>query len=242
MIDFAGVTIQEKSVVDLLKRELSLHTICRQLMYQTIIKNKAQEFEIDVTDSEIQIEADRMRRELQLENAQKTIEWLQEKMITADDWEASIRDRIFTQKVADAMFGNAANREFQQRQLDYEKVLLYQIVTADSHLAQELAYQIEEAEISFFEAAHRHDSSEIRRRCCGYEGEVSRWELSADVAASVFGSPIQTVIGPMALEQGYGLFFVDALIQPELDEKVYRTICDRLFYDWLDAELQRGID
>ena len=239
MIDFAGADIQLENVVDLLKRELSLHTICRQLMYQKIIRAKAEEFNITVTEDEIQTDADRMRRELQLESAQKTIEWLQEKMITADDWENSIHDRLLTQKVADVMFGETSNREFNQRKLDYEKVLLYKILLPSSHLAQELAYQIEEEEISFFEAAHRYDTDTVRRRCCGYEGEVSRWALEPEVAASIFGAPSQTVVGPIELGSMYGLFFVDEFVEPTLDESVYRSICDRFFYEWLDTEILR---
>lgn len=180
-----------------------------------------------------------MRRELQLESAQKTQDWLKERMITADEWEESIRDRLLAQKLADAMFSDTATQQFNQQKLDYERISLYKIVTADRALAQELAYQIEEEETSFFEAAHRYDSDPARRRCCGYEGEISRWALSPDVAASVFGAPAQTVIGPVVLEQAYGLFFVDEFIEPELTPETYRTIRDRLFYEWLDRELQR---
>ncbi|MEL6814334.1 MAG: peptidylprolyl isomerase, partial [Cyanobacteria bacterium J06598_3] len=79
-----------------------------------------------------------------------------------------------------------------------------------------------------------------RRRCCGYEGEISRWALAPDVAACVFAAPAKTVIGPMVLDQEYGLFFVDEFIKPELTEDLHRTICDRLFYEWLEAELQRN--
>ncbi len=239
MIKFAGIGIQIESVVDLLKQELSLHTICRQLIYKRIIRTSAQERGIEVTEEESQAEADRLRRELRLESAQKTLEWLQERMITADEWEASIRDRLLAQKLADTMFGQTATRQFHQQRLDYEKVSLYKIATSDRKLAQELAYQIEEGEISFFEAAHRYDNDLNRQRCCGYEGELSRWSLPPDITASVFGAPAQTVIGPINLEPEYGLFFVDEFIQPELTEEVYRAACDRLFYEWLDREMQR---
>jgi parvulin-like peptidyl-prolyl isomerase len=239
MIDFAGVGIQLESVVDLLKREMTFHTICRQLIYQRIIRASAKERNIEVTDDEIQAEADRVRRELRLENAQKTLEWLQERMITADEWEASIRDRLLSQKLADAMFGETATHQFNQQKLDYEKVSLYKIVILDSKLAQELTYQIEEEEISFFEAAHRYDDDPIRRRCCGYEGEISRWALPPDIAAVVFCAPAQTIVGPISLGRGYGLFFADEFIEPKLTEETYRAICDRLFYQWLDSELQR---
>ena len=239
MIDFAGVGIQLESVVDLLKRELTLHTICRQLIYQKIIRANAKERGLNVTEDEVQAEADRVRRELQLESAQETLEWLQERMITADEWEASICDRLLAQKLADNMFSEAATRQFNENQLDYEKVSLYKILTDNFSLAQELAYQIEEEEISFFEAAHRYDSDVERRRCCGYEGEVSRWVLDPDLAASLFGAPPQTLVGPIEIGESYGLFFVDEFVAPQITEEIHRAICDRLFYEWLDRELTR---
>ncbi len=237
MIDLASVGIQLDSVVGILKKELTFHTICRQLAYEKIIVTQVKAQNIAVTDDEVQAAADRLRRELRLESIQKTQAWLQERMLTADEWEAGIRLKLEAQKLADVMFGEVAVRQFAQRRLDYESVLLYKLVVEDSSLAQELAYQIEEAETSFFEAAHLYDSNPVRRHCCGYEGEVSRWALAPDVAASVFGAPARTVIGPMALEQGYGLFFVDEFIEPVLTEERRREICDRLFREWLDSQL-----
>lgn len=239
MIDFAGVGIQLESVVDLLKRELTLHTICRQLIYQRIIYTNAEERGIAVSADEIQSEADRLRREMRLESARKTLEWLQERMITADEWEASIRDRLLAKKLADNMFGEAAIRQFNERKLDYEKISLYKIVTDKLSLAQELAYQIEEEEISFFEAAHRYDVDIERRRRCGYEGDVSRWALAPDIAASLFGAPIKTAIGPVEIEREYCLFYVDERAEPQMTEEIYQAICSRLFYEWLDRELSR---
>jgi parvulin-like peptidyl-prolyl isomerase len=239
MIDCADMGIQLEGVVDLLKRELTFHTICRQLAYQKIIRTHSKERGIQVADSEIQAEADCMRREQHLESVQKTQAWLQERMITADEWEDSIRNRLISQKLADAMFGEAAIRQFNQRKLDYEKISLYKIMVSDGSLAQELAYQIEEKEISFFEAAHHYDIQPERRHCCGYEGEVSRWTLPPDIAASVFAAPVQTVIGPFVIGEDYGLFFVDEFIEPTLTEETHRAICDRLFYEWLESELKR---
>jgi len=240
MINFTGVDIQFNSIVSFLKKELTFHSVCRQLVCKQIIQTKATQLSIEVIEDEIQAEADYLRRDLRLESAQKTLEWLQEKMITADEWEESIHDRLLMQKLAKVMFWEAATHHFYQRKLDYESVSLYKIITSNKKLAQELTYQIEEKETSFFEAAHHYDSNTERRRCCGYEGEISRWALAPDVAACVFAAPAKTVIGPMVLDQEYGLFFVDEFIKPELTEDLHRTICDRLFYEWLEAELQRN--
>ena len=239
MVSFAGLDIEVNSIVDFLKKELRLHTVCRQLICKQIIQEKAHELGVTVSDDEIQAKADELRRELRLESAQKTMTWLQERLITADEWEDSIREHLISEKLVVEMFRETANYRFQQQQLDFEKILLYKIETANSKLAQELAYQIEEEEISFFEAAHRYDRTLDRRRTCGYEGEVSRWALDPDVAASLFAAPAHTVIGPVAEDHVSVLFYVDEFVEPALTPQTHRAICDRLFAEWLDAELQR---
>ncbi len=239
MTNFAGIDIQADNIIVFLKQELTFHTVCRQLTNKMIIHANAQERGITVTDDEVQAEADRLRRELKLESTQKTLEWLKEKMITTDDWEQSIYDHLLREKMATAMFSQDAAKQFHQSKLDYEKVVLYKIVIDNPQLAQELAYQIEEEEISFFEAAHLHNVEAHHRRNCGYEGEISRWALAPDTAASIFSAPAKTVVGPLSIETLCALFYVDEFVEPELTEAVHKEICDRLFLAWLDSELQR---
>jgi len=238
-MNFAGIDIQADNIIVFLKQELTFHTVCRQLANKMIIHAGAQERSITVADDEVQAEADRLRRELKLENVQKTLEWLKEKMITTDDWEQSIHDHLLREKMATAMFSDAATQQFHQSKLDHERVVLYKIVTNHPQLAQELAYRIEEEEISFFEAAHLHNLDAHQKRNCGYEGEISRWALAPDTAASIFSAPVKTVVGPLVLDTLCALFYVDEFIKPELTEAIHKEICDRLFSEWLDSELQR---
>ncbi|NJM98474.1 MAG: peptidylprolyl isomerase [Phormidesmis sp. RL_2_1] len=137
------------------------------------------------------------------------------------------------------MFAEEAKVQFEQNRLDYEQVELYRMVVDNAQIAQELSYQIEESEINFFEAAHLYDINPVRRAYCGYEGPKSRWALEPDIAASVFGSEPQAVIGPFALAEGYTLLFIDRFIIPELTDEVYQQIRDRKFNRWLETEIQR---
>ncbi|MGB7251753.1 MAG: peptidylprolyl isomerase [Phormidesmis sp.] len=239
MVDFSGIDIKVDDIIEGLRRDLRFNEICRQVLSLDIIHREAAQRALEVSEEEIQSEGDSIRRELRLESAEKTLEWLNEQHLSAAEWEQSIRDRILTQKLSDAMFKKAARAEFEQNRLDYEQAALYRIVVPNSEIAQELLYQIEEEETNFFEAAHRHNSDPLQRAYCGYEGQVTRWAMEPDIAASVFGANAHDVIGPIAVDKGYALLFVDKFLAPELTDETYQQIRDRKFQLWLDTEIQR---
>lgn len=239
MVTFSGIDIRAEELIDILRRDLKFNELARRALSLRIIHTEAAKRHVEVEDAELQTESDRMRRELKLESAQKTMSWLDEQNLSADEWEESIRDRLLTQKLADAMFKDAARAQFVQNKLDYEQASLYRVIVPSVQVAQELIYQIEENEITFFEAAHLYDIDPLRRAYCGYEGNISRWTLDPDIAASVFGAEPLTVLGPYTLKEGHALFFVDSFIVPELTDEIYQEIRDHKFQQWLAAEIQR---
>ena len=239
MIDFLGIDIREADIIDLLKRDLQYNEVCKRYITLTIIRAEAQKRAIEVSEAEIQAESDSIRRDMRLESAKETLEWLSEQQLSADTWQESIRDRLLAQKLADDMFESAAKTQFEQNKLDYERAALYRIVVPNIQTAQEIIYQIEEDETNFFEAAHLYDIDADRRAYCGYEGQLSRWVLDPDISASVFGANPHEVVGPFTLKEGQALFFVDEFITPELTDDIYQEIRDRKFQQWLDREVQR---
>lgn len=233
----SNVTIDPDEIVGSLKRGIQLKQVSQKILCHRIIEQAAAERDIIVTQDEIQTEADRIRYEMRLEKASDTIAWLTEQMIEPEDWEAGIRDRLLEKKLAESLFANDVEKFFAQNRLDFEQILLYQIIVPYERVAQELFYQIEEGEISFYEAAHLYDIDEGRRRRCGYEGKVYRRKLKPDIASAVFGAPIGEVIGPLQSDQGYHLLMIEEFFPAELTSERYQEIRSRLFREWLESEL-----
>jgi len=129
------------------------------------------------------------------------------------------------------------NRKIENR-LEFEQVSLYQIIVDSEKLAQEIFYQIEEGEISFYEAAHLYDIDIERRKKCGYEGNVDRFNLEPDIAAALFSNAANELIGPIITEQGYHLFIVEEFIPAILTPQRYQEILDNMFQNWLNNELE----
>lgn len=237
MVGDRGGNISPDELVSFLKKNLQYQEARLGVLQQSIVNRAAAARGIEVDPQEIQIEADRQRRERRLERAADTFAWLSDQQITAEEWEAGIRDRLLTQKLMESLFGNEVESYFAQNRLDFDQVLLYQIIVPYEQLANELFYQIEESEISFFEAAHLYDIDPNRRQYCGYEGKLYRWSLRPEIAAVVFAATPGQIIHPVQTEQGFHLLRVEEFISANLTPETRQEILQRLFREWLNGEL-----
>jgi parvulin-like peptidyl-prolyl isomerase len=237
MINLSAAAVELDEIVNFLKRNIQLKEVYQKILQQKIINQAALERGLTVTPEEIQTEANRMRYEKRLERASDTMAWLTDQMISPDDWEAGICDRLLSQKLANSLFSKEVEKAFAQNRLDFDQVLLYQIIVSDDKIAQELFYQIEEREISFYEAAHLYDIDEKRKAQCGCEGKLERWKFKPDMAAIIFSAQLGQVIGPLQTEQGYHIWMVEEFIPAELTPQRYQELLDNMFKEWLSSEL-----
>ena len=237
MKDFSKPLIEASEIIELLRQELQLKTFTQKVWQKKVIEKAAQERGLTVTPEEIQVVGDQLRREKRLEKAADTIAWLVDQMISVEDLEAGIRDRLLAQKLAQHLFSKEVEKVFVQNKLQFDQIILYQIVVATRQLAQELFYQIQEGEISFFDAAHLYDIDENRRHLCGCEGKVYRWGLKPDIAVAVFSAQPGEVIRPIETERGYHLFLVEKFLPAELTPQRYQEILHNMFNEWVSNEV-----
>ena len=237
-VNFYGITINLDEITAFLKQKMTLREICCQIVYERIVEREATARNIVVTAEEINQEAEEVRRAKRLEKASDTIAWLEDEIATVEEWEEGIRKQLQAKKLARELFASEAEVYFNQNRVRFEKFILYQLVVPYEKLAQELFYQIEEEEISFYEAVHLYDIDSQRRYVCGYEGEVYRQDYPADLAAAIFKMPISVgeLTGPIRSPQGYHLFRIENYIPAQLTPELHREIIDRLFQQWLVSE------
>ncbi|MEG4445450.1 peptidylprolyl isomerase [Microcoleus sp. AT9_B5] len=237
MKDFYGPLIEASEIIEQLRQEMQLKTFSQKVLQKKVIEKAARERGLTVTPDEIQAVGDQLRREKRLEKAADTIAWLVDQMISVEDLEAGIRDRLLSQKLAEHLFSKEVEKIFVQNKLQFDRIILYQIVVANPQLARELFYQIQEGEISFFDAAHLYDIDENRRHLCGCEGKVYRWGLKPDIAVAVFSAKPGEVIRPIKTDGGYHLCMVEKFIPAELTPERYQEILHNMFNEWLANEV-----
>lgn len=237
MKDFYPPLIEAHEIVDALKQELQLKPFYQKILQKRVIDKAATERGLTVTPAEIQAEGDKLRRSKRLEKAADTLAWLADQMISVEDLEAGIGDRLLAKKLAEHLFAKEVEKVFIQNKLQFDRIILYQIVVGEAELAQELFYQIQEREISFFDAAHFYDIDENRRHLCGCEGQVYRWSLKPDIAVAVFSAKPGKAIRPIKTDLGYHLFMVEKFLPAELTAERYEEILQNMFNEWLTNEI-----
>lgn len=238
-IDFHGIPIKMDEVLKNLKQSMSLVEVCEQTLKQRIILQTADSQNITVTPEEIQNEVDEIRRSKHLEKASDTIAWLNEQMVTAEEWEIAIQNHLLAQKLSKYLFEEQLESFFAERRLNFDRFIVYQISVDCQNLAQELFYQIEEEEISFYEAARLHNLDARDRYLCGYTGERDRFSFSPDIASAIFQDPlpIGVLLGPIQTEELYQLLRIEEYIPAELTTELKQEILDSLFEEWINKEL-----
>lgn len=237
MVNNRQVSINLEDIATFLKQKLQIKKIYQDILAQRVIDHAAQERNITVTPEEIQRYADDLRHQKRLEKASDTLKWLADQMVTPDEWEAGIREQLLRQKLAEALFAQDVEAFFNQNKLNFDQVLLYQIIVPYEKLASEIFYQIEEEEMSFYQAAHLFDINEKRRLKCGYEGQIYRYHLKPELSSAIFSAKPGEVIPPVKTEQGYHILMIESFIKAQLTPDVYEEILNNMFNEWLASEL-----
>ena len=237
MINFSGQAIEQQAIIDFLKKRVKLKEICENILHQKIINQAIETYNIEISTEEIQAEGDKIRRQKHLEKAEDTFAWLAEELIEPEDWETGIYEELAAYKLASHLFSKSVEEFFYQNQHQFEQVLLYEIILPYERLAYEVFYEIEEEEISFYQAAHLYNLDRERQLQCGYIGKVYRHDLKPNMATFVFEATPGVVIAPISSEQGYHIFLVEEFIPAELTHELYQTLLNKMFKSWLAREL-----
>jgi parvulin-like peptidyl-prolyl isomerase len=227
-------------VVHFLKKQFKYQNACHSISSARLIQQVALDRGVTLPETQIQQEADRYRHENGLEHAADTINWLNQQQVTPEEWEEGIRDRLLADCLSQHLFSRDVERVFAENRSNYETVALYQLVVPYEQLAMELFYQIEESEISFYEAAHLYDIDAERRRKCGFEGILARWQLEPSLSPLIFGAQAKQVTQPIQRDDGYHLIWVEEFLEATLTETISKEIMDNFFQDWVLSELNHA--
>ena len=234
-------TMNTKEAVEYLQECLTYRMMSEQWLSVQILRQAAIDYDIHVPEQTIQEEGDRQRHELRLERADETLAWLESEQVTPDQWEQGIKDKLLRSLMAEHLFAEQVDRVFAENRLNYDRRAVYCLDVADAAIAQELFYQIEDGEISFFEAAYLYLEDPEQRDRCGFEGLLHRWELPKAYATAIFEVQTQQVLSPIETETGFVLFWVGRIIPAMLTPEIRTKILNESLDQWLAAELIRWV-
>ncbi|MUG93676.1 peptidylprolyl isomerase [Scytonema sp. UIC 10036] len=232
------LTISISDIIHSLKLSCQIPEVVKTITSQKIITEAVREAGIEVTETELQSEGDKLRLDKKLVTAKDTWAWLHKHHLSVRDFEELVYNSLISKKLANYLFSEQVKKFFYEHQLDYEAAVTYEVTFEDRDLALELFCALEEGEITFPEMARLYIQDLELRRAYGYQGVRYRKDFRPEIAAAVFASSPPRILKPITTPKGVYLVWVEEIIQPKLDEKLHDKIISEMFADWLKQQVE----
>jgi parvulin-like peptidyl-prolyl isomerase len=229
--------IEDRDLIQESKLSGKIPELIQSILRRKIIHQQIEKAEINPTGAELQQAADKFRIVNQLESAEATNKWLQDRYISLDDFEDIVTQNLLAHKLAEHLFGDRVQQFFHQNFLDYSAATLYEVILEDRDLAMEIFYALQEGDLSFADVAHQYISAPELSRRGGYLGTVGRKQLRPEISAAVFAAKPPQLIKPVITAMGVHLIQVVEIIEPQLDERLHQQILTEMFDRWLTEKI-----
>jgi parvulin-like peptidyl-prolyl isomerase len=229
--------ISQGDVLQQVKLSSQFPAVVEAIASRQIVAQQAEKLDLQIDTAELQKAADRFRLKNNLVTVEQTVAWLKQHGLSLDDLEALMQHTVLSAKLAEHLFSDQVGPYFAERQLDYDQVVLYEVVFQNADLAFELFYAIQEQETTFEEVARQYIQDQELRRKGGYCGLLKRADLKPEISAAVFARVAPQLLKPISIGKNIHLVFVEEVIRPQLDEALRSQILNELFSEWLKKQL-----
>lgn len=151
-----------------------------------LVEQYAKDNDIVNTDEELQLAADELRYQNELENVDKLNQWIQGRHLTLMSIQRGIDGHLLKNKVIQAIPKEAIQAFFTEHRLALDWIELYSIRLSSKALAEELYFQITEENANFHVLAMEHSLDLETKKLGGYIGKLKRAQISGEIEAAVF--------------------------------------------------------
>ncbi|MGI0494741.1 peptidylprolyl isomerase [Alkalinema pantanalense CENA528] len=128
---------------------------------------------------------------------------------------------------------------FIERKVFLDRVVLSRIIVDSADLAEELKTQIQEDGASFEQLARQYSLTDDKM-VNGMMGPVSRGTLPDAIRAQIDAANIADLLGPIELENRWGLFRVEQKMDATLDDvQLQQALRNELFERWIADKIQK---
>jgi parvulin-like peptidyl-prolyl isomerase len=225
--------ITTEDILEQLKISRKIPEVIEQIFTRRIVKAEADKLGIKVEIPELQEAADLFRAKNRLISARITEKWLEINQLSLDEFETIIHLELLSDKLKQVVLADKVEQYFYQHQLDFDRVVISEVVLTNKELATELYYAIREGEISFQDVATKYITDPELKRKGGYLGQIKRKDLNVGLR-SIFSVTIYPqVIKPIATAQGFHLIWLEEKIEATLEPDIYQEIQSYLFTEFL---------
>ena len=217
------------------KLDAFIGDIVRQFVLERELKNQT---ELTVNSAVVEQAIIDFRLQNQLTDAEQFQEWLANNSLTYDAFHNQVSVNFKLKALKDSVTEPKLQEYFIERKLFLDRVVLSRIITTNKELADELHSQIQDG--ASFEQLAREYSITDDRVMNGMVGPVSRGSMPDILRSAVDLAKVGDVVGPLGLEERWGLFRVEEVLPATLDDaQLKQSLEDELFEQWLAEKMQQ---
>jgi len=173
----------------------------------------------------------------QLTDPNQFQEWLTNNGLTYEAFHNQVAGNFKLKKLKEDVAAAKLPEYFIERKVYLDRVILSRIIVADKELAEELKTQLHEG--AAFEQLARDYSLTDDKIMNGMVGPVSRGSMPDLLRAAIDLAEAGDIIGPIGMEERWGLFRIEALLPATLDDpQIKQSLEDEVFEQWLAEKMQ----
>jgi parvulin-like peptidyl-prolyl isomerase len=225
--------ITTENILEQLKISRKIPEIIEQILTRRIVRAEAEKLGIKVEIPELQEAADLFRAKNRLISARITEKWLEINQLSLDEFETIVHLELLSDKLKQVVLKDKVEQHFYQHQLDFDRVVISEVILTNKELATELYYAIREGEISFQDVAIKYITDPELKHKGGYLGQIKRKDLNSGLRSIFSVTSYPQVVKPIATAQGFHLIWLEEKIDAKLEPDIYEEIQSQLFTEFL---------
>jgi parvulin-like peptidyl-prolyl isomerase len=220
------ITLSHRDLLQQAKYRYQIPQLIAAARQHHVLLSTAETKGIIVSADDLQQSADRLRVQHNLLGAKDTLSWLEHYHFSIEDFENLAYIKLLRSRLSEMMFDDQVAMHFADRQLEYIRSTIYEILLIKHELAMELYDSLKERETDFLAVLHEYSSRPKAR-------SVRRRDLPPELSAIVFTADPPTLLRPIRTPAGTHLIYVAARDQTELTASLRSQIREELFDRWL---------
>lgn len=216
-----------------------LSQFIQDVLRQHIITQELQaRADLGITSATIEQAVIEFRLQNQLTDAQKFQQWLAGNGSNYDLFHQQVTLNLKLSQLKVLIAEPKLAEYFIERKIVLDRIILSRIIVEKQELAEELRSQIEEG-ASFEQLAKEYSIAEDRV-FNGMMGPISRGSLPDELRGLVDAANPGGLVGPLALDERWGLFRVEQFLPASLeDAQLRQALQNELFERWLTEKIQK---
>lgn len=227
----------DEEILNYLRRACKRSEIAYLSEKDAVVLKVCEQLGITVSEAELQAAGEAFRLKYKLLSVTETLAWFDQQKTTVEAWSEGVRVVLLTQKLKEALFGQAIDGQYMENRENFRRVALSQVLVRDLVNALKIVQALRENGASFCAIAIENSLGKQSKESGGFVGIRFLSELLPEIAQAVVEAKEFEVLEPIQTKLGYHVIRVEKWFPAQLSE-IREQILESLFQAWLQKALK----